>query len=346
MAPSLRRPPLFRCLSLGVASCWLQAGVWTSAYAEADDLPLPQWSENHLKAFGPSPVLGGGLFPGTDYLPEIAPTFDESAPDETSQLPLVLRLEGVKDLPADLIDAYFPDGLTQRVLDPQRLLTQSRRDGILNFLEYHHREAESEIYILVLGPQQRVPGEIDLGRIHEAWFGDRLSALVLYNFGNPEMSRLILGPLAEKRVPEHRRVHTCLKAINEAVVSSNAEEQLERFLMELSRQLYWIETAFRAGARLEEERLEYAMEVPVTATKDRDRMDSPVQRRLLLSFAVGVGLVAGSGVAVMLLQRRAGARSYYFPTPRTQPRLGAPHGGGNRLVLSFDEPARASRPDA
>ena len=207
--------------------------------------PLPQWDEEgqrELELYGPE--LGGTLFPQYDAsaMPELIEHTE--IPQEVSPTPEVIRLGAVEDLPADLVESYFPETLEARVLDPQSQLTQSRLDGILHFLGYHFKEARSAIHIMVLKPMQRLPSHLDLQEIHEQWFGDSLSVLVVYNFGNPGMSRLIFGKETERRVPEARRVNACVESINGAMIASNAEDQLERFLTELSRKLYWIEDVY------------------------------------------------------------------------------------------------------
>lgn len=195
---------------------------------------------------------------------------DAVVPEEVLRTVKVETLGAVADLPREWIDRYFPERMEARILDPQSLLTQARREGILHFLDFHFREARSTIHIMVLGPRQRLPLRLDLQAIHRRWFGDALSVLVIYHMGNPEMSRLIFGPEAERRIPDSFLHNAVLGSIDEAMVAANAEDQLERFLMELSRRLYWIEAQFH-GEEVQNEAAIHVSDTPALApSTDRD----------------------------------------------------------------------------
>ena len=294
--------------------------------------PLPQWDDEawrEMELHGPD--LGGTLFPRNEASPIPDVIEHTEIPQEVAQIPEVISLGAVEDLPADLVESYFPDTLEARVLDPQSLLTQARLDGILHFLGYHFREARSTMHIMVLKPMQRLPRHLDLQEIHRQWFGDSLSVLVVYNFGNPGMSRLIFGKETERRVPEARRVNACVESINEAMVASNAEDQLERFLTELSRKLYWIEDVYHGEQILDASSngapSEYLSEAPAVEVVSKGK--------LWFSILAISAVLALAGGFIVSLQRRAANKTFYFPERRHFPRLGAPHGGGNRLVVAF-----------
>jgi len=296
--------------------------------------PLPQRDQEEqreIEQFGLD--LGGTLFPRNDASPVPDIIEHTEIPQEVAPIPEVITLGAVEDLPADLVESYFPENLEARVLDPQSQLTQGRLDGILHFLGYHFREARSAIHIMVLKPMQRLPSHLDLQEIHEQWFGDSLSILVVYNFGNPGMSRLIFGKGTERRVPEARRVNACVESINEAMIASNAEDQLERFLTELSRKLYWIEEVYHG---------EQASEASTNAALSEDLAQVPPveavsKKRLWFSILSVSTLLALASGFIVSLQRRAANKTFYFPERRHFPRLGAPHGGGNRLVVAFGD---------
>lgn len=298
--------------------------------------PLPQWDEEQLENWELfPPELGKHLFRDDSETLEI-PNAAEMALPEDMVLPKPLGVDGIKDLSDDLVGKYFPEGGQEVVIDPQELLTRSRMDGILNFLEYHHREARSRLRILVLGPNQRFPNALDLQAMHEEWFPEGLGVIVIYNFGNPEMSRLVFDEITKQRVDDARCSRACMESINDAIQVADHEEQLERFLMELSRQLYWIEAIY------------YGAETPVPvmqqAEKNQDleaaaeaRVRKAVKERVLITLACSLLGVIGVGALIVFLQRRASQRTYYFPERKWHTRLGAPYGGGNRVVVSFDE---------
>ena len=307
----------------------LVAGSWAGVSLATGQVTLPQWSEedwDRLEREGPD--LGSFLFPGGERSPEAENIEGQGGAEDAPPPPGALS--PVEDLPADLVESYFPERLEVGVLDPQSLLTQARLDGILNFLESHHRQARSAMHILVLRPTQRIPSHLDLETIHETWFGDALSVLVIYNFGNPEMSRLIFGGEASKRVPESRRANASVESINEAMVVADAEDQLERFLSELSRQLYWIEDIFHG--------------VPAVAARASEPGPGTGTQRRAIALAwlwwslpsiAAMLTVAGCVVA---WRRRVAKRTCYFPDQPLSRRLGGAYGAGNRLVVTFGEP--------
>ncbi len=299
---------------------------------------MPDWDETdwNLRDFV-DPELGGTLFPGSVYSPEPLPEgAHDSVPNERSVEPELITLEAVQDLPAELLSQYIPDQLRARLVDPQELITQARRDGVLHFLDYHFNEARSTIHLFILKPNQRFPSHVDLNELHRQWFGaDSLNVMVIYNFGNPGMSRLIFGTEADQRVSEEQRSAACMDSISEAIVAANAEDQLERFLTKLSGKLYWIEQMFH-GQQAEAERPDagtVANEASPSAT-----MSIPNSKPKLFLTALTVTALLGSVAAgIIALQRRASKKTYYFPNRRIHPRLGGPYGGGNRLVVSFDD---------
>ncbi len=321
---------------LGLMALAMMA-VWGVAWGQ---LTLPQWSEEEWELWETeSPLLGGTLFPGSDpaseeVLPEPLEVPELEVPEEVPRTTEIVSLGVVEDLPAKLVPDYFPERLEQRLLDPQSLLTQSRLDEIHHFLDYHFSEARSAIHIMVLKPLQRLPSEIDLQQFHRRWFAEEeLAVLVIYNFGNPEMSRLIFGAEAKKRVSEARRIEACVEAINQAIVVGNAEDQLERFLTDLSRSLYWIEDDFHGArpgvvSRPIQERFREALLAP-------SKPPEVEQGSFWFTVLLAASMVVLIGAGIAFLQRRAANRTYYFPERPRASRLGCPRGGGNRLVVSF-----------
>lgn len=308
-------------------------------------LDLPEWTAEEWERWQEeTPPLGAFLFPGWDDVEE-RPELD---PEELTEVPEEVPLneenqpprEGiVEDLPTDLVESYFPESLEERLLDPQSLLTGSRIEGIHHFLDFHFREARSTIHILVLKPWQRVPRSINLRDIHQRWFGiDALAVLVVYNFGNPEMSRLVYGEEAELRVAEASRVRAATDAIDEAIVVGNAEEQLERFLTDLSRSLYLIEEEFHGEPiNAAPQTAQEGFRQSLLAVTPPPRL--PIDRsRLWLSVVAVIGILLVTGTGIGLVHLRAARKTYFFPERPMQHRLGCPHGGGNRLAVSFGSP--------
>ncbi len=315
-------------------NCWLPIStlVALGTVTIQAQIPLPQWSEEEAKMHEfVEPELGTNLFPSTTYSPEAVPEEAAIIPEEVVKEDEVDHPPVVEDLPADLLEAYFPERLTERVLDPQELLTQARLEGILNFLDYHFRETRSAVHLLILKPNQRIPAEIDLKEIHREWFGNTLSVLVIYNFGNPDMCRVIYGDEVETRVSQGRRSSATLRSIDQAIVVANAEDQLERFLTEISRRLYWIEDEFHGAIP----RRQPSNPAPHLATP---APQPPSHKGLALLTAVaGIAGLSGIGAGIIFMQRRASRKTYYFPDRRIFPRLGGAFGGGNRVVISFRE---------
>lgn len=307
-------------------------GFAVSAVSSQGQLSLPQWTaEEWERLQSEAPELGGSLFPQTDYFPQQFVAEPDAVPEEVPKTSEALSQGATTDLPEELVEVYFPEKLEARVLDPQSLLTQARLDGLLNFFDYHFREARSAIHIMLLKPSQRIPANLDLTAIHKEWFGDSLSVLVIYNFGNPGMSRLIFGSEAEARVSEARRLHASFSAINEAVAVANAEDQLERFLTELSRRLYRIENIYHGTSpEHETDAIPRVAAVPEIA-------GGPVisGKHLWFSILSITGVLMVTGSSIVALQKRAANKAFFFPERRRFSRLGCPCGGGNRLVVPF-----------
>lgn len=319
-------PPLLR-----IAGAIVLLGTSLSA---RESTPLPQRSEEEL-ALSPRERWNEAraLWPEGEYKPHTSHEADE---EELPRLPVDLALANMQDLPADFQASYFTETPSGSIIDPQHLITNARRDGLRTFLEFHDNEARSHICLLVLDATQRLPADRDLNDLHKRWFGQELTALVVYNFGYPELSRVIFGEYADKKVPEATRRDACLESITESLDATNAEEQLERFITELSRRLYWVEGAFHGAEKK-------AAKATKPTSEILPERGISAGRAALRAGLLGLSCLVGLGATLLHLQRRAALKSFHFPDRTIHPRLGAPLGGGSRITVHFREKENAAR---
>jgi len=242
-------------------------------YIEFEILTLPVWRYHEADQDTVGYYPGGGLWPdgllpekGADYIiaaneefrksrlerkypvaemeeepveeeiydPEVRYLVDTN--DELPELPVANQIDSLSELPEDVLKQILADRPTDRVMDPQNFLQGQRVNDIMRFLEVQSSQASFDIYTVVLPENQTLP-ETDLQELHQRWFGDDYSALIVYHVNAPGQTRLLLGDRFQASVVE--------KLTNQITVVAAEmpapEDQLEALAIELSIQLYGME---------------------------------------------------------------------------------------------------------
>ena len=150
--------------------------------------------------------------------------------------------EELPELTAAEIDELIGQKPEQMLIDPQGLINGQRANDIMRFLEFHSEQAKFQIYALVLGENQQLPESVNLDQVHEDWFAETKTALLIYHQNAPLKTRVILGQKISVQV-EPGFVYSLIEnSIAGRMESEDSADQLEKIAIELSIQLFGLES--------------------------------------------------------------------------------------------------------
>jgi hypothetical protein len=278
-------------------------------------------------------------------------------PPLTVELPLAAEIaEDLKQLPQvpeKFLPAYFEKRPQSYLVDPQALLTPTDSRARLAFLDYHASDSTIDLFVYVFAGNQEIPSEIRDEEVMERLFATgRPAALVFYHLGAPQRSAIYLSPVLTDTVSPTEQRQMLEKSVMQACEMTAPAEQFEKFLVQASIRIYWLERLI-SGEPATAQTLPST--TPLGASSKR-RVVSSARFQHLQALAVPYALPAagllGAGLITYLfshwLRRRA---SYRFPEFEIEPRLGGSHAAGIGAVISFASAAvppasqRAQVPD-
>jgi hypothetical protein len=277
-------------------------------------------------------------------------------PDGTFDVPEeVVEVEAYEPLPpleGDLADLYFAHAPVEYLVDPQRLLTEQKSNDIMRFLEFHADESKFRIYLMVIGDNQKVPEGTDIKALHQKWFSDEPTALMLYYREKPELTELVFNEPVRNSLPKSvfdRILQNCLR---EGAVAELAPDQVEKMAIELSIQLYWL-SRLMEKENPEHQSLVAASSVhEMIASEDAPELlreyapgifidETSKMLSFVLTFVVvlgGLALIGLIGWVVMWWRGRESlsGEPLLFPEFRLPRRLGGEYCGGGFVGMSFE----------
>lgn len=242
--------------------------------------------------------------------------------------------------------AYFKERPKQFLVDPQQLIHPSDAKEHLEFLNYHSSDSAIDLYVYVFAGQQKIGDAVQaegvVGRIFAA---GKPAVAVYYFMGQPERSALYFCPALAEVVSLSEQSRSLETAVEQAVHDGSPAKQLEKFMVQMSIRIYWMERMLQGGAAagngpqvLEVAPL-HAKPVVGEELSRKDQMIAVVTPYVIpAAGALGV-LVLGWLVRLRIKQR---AR-YHFPDLGVEERLGGKHAAGIGAVISF---ASAASPPA
>ncbi len=333
-------------------------------------LPLPRWTDSEIQAF--QNLSGDGLLPGvgqtlTDFTglqqPESGPRLEElfkKAPDFPSRLkPEEMRLflpeallgqssadRSVHDsLPTPiaalsdvtrefmaLCEQSLPD---EFLIDPEFLLPEMQAQALSQFLEFHARDARIHLRVIVLPKNRKMSATPPLDRIASGSLVARESCLVVYPLSEPWRAQLFLSKSIHHETSDAFLRETLQSCVSSAMQTSDAHDQLHRYMVELSTRLFWLQKALA--------------DTPDDINAKRQGMAqvSPGEQQHVAGsnssaiFWVGFGIVFSviSLVGIRLNAKRRRTRQtkfvWHFPEPETIPRLGGAFTGGGGGMIRY-----------
>lgn len=305
---------------------------------------LPGWEEGELAELEAAGWQAGALLLTDDPIPgDPEPSWGEPLSMEPPPSDEITEDSAVvSEIPEVFLADYFAARPGSFLVDPQVLLGAADHRDRLAFLNYHAGDSSIDLFVYLIGGDQEIPSDVRDEELLERWFNEgRPAAVVHYYLGNPKRSTLQLSfSLADAISPAER--HRALESsVMTALEKTNPSEQLDKFLVQMSIRLYWMERLIADPAKAVEEAPNPAV-VAVVAEAKPDRLEKI--RGLVMPYAKPGGAALAGFVMVfgwiVILKKRA---RYRFPEFDVEPRLGGAHAAGVGAVISF---ANASVPPA
>jgi hypothetical protein len=291
---------------------------------------------------------------------EGAPVYGPAPEPETGpETPLPVRvrpeiplLPERVEVPREYASAYFSALPGKALVDPQLLLTEFKKYDLEEFLEYHEQESPYRICIFLFEGNQELPNEASLQSLHEEWYGNEPVVMLAYFMGQPDRAVVEFGRMGRSGVSSASLERVRESCVEEGLVVENAFNQLERFGVELSVQLYWLEKELGLETpvrpRLEERRAEAALSMAMAMEEGAWWREVIISVEGLPRWVwVGGGsllfIFLTGGLGLFLRRHLASRQGYLFPDYEIEPRLGGAHAGGGQEVLSFGRPQGEER---
>ena len=310
------------------------AVVLTASTLASGEPVLPAWTGNERKE-----LEAAGWHPGDILLT-----------DETTAEPLALEPPLAGEITADpvplvelaekFLPAYFAEHPKNFLVDPQSLLSPADYRDRLGFLNYHAADSTIDLYVYVFGGDQEIPSNVRQEELMERLFsGGRPAAVVYYYLGAPQRSVVFLSPSIVEAIPAAEQRRALESSVMQAFERSKPPEQIEKFLVQMSIRIYWMERLL-AGE-------------PLPVAEPISRPANPVVaksakfiwlREIAMRSAMPAAVLLGSLLMAIAFNCWLRLRGRYrFPEFEVEPRLGGAHAAGVGAVISF---ASAALPPA
>lgn len=323
------------------------AVIFLSAAVHADvEPPLPIWEGKQRAEELSSGWLPGAILLTDDPLPGetertiagslgiVPPTTEEAAGDNAL----------FPEVPEKFLNDYFAERPKGFLVDPQGLLSPNDYRDRLGFLNYHASDSSIDLFVYLLDSSQEIPSDVRDEEMTERLFNEsRPAAVIFYYLGAPQRSVIYLSPSLTGFIPVAEQSKALESSIMQAVERTNPSEQFEKFLVQMSIRIYWMERMLSSTVDVHPPASPAAAElhkVSKAAGSEKFHWLQEAAHRVAIPVSLLIALVFAALGFNCWLRKRA---RYRFPEFEVEPRLGGAHAAGVGAVISF---ASASVPPA
>ena len=219
------------------------AVLFLTVKASAIDEPaLPVWQGKERDELESKGWVPGALLLSGDPVP------DDSAKSEPLQMEQPKPEEIAEDLKSSpeiaekFLPAYFAERPKNFLIDPQGLLGPTDYRDRLSFLNYHASDSSIDLFVYVMGGDQEIPSAVREEEMIERFFNTgRPAVIVYYYLGAPQRSVVYLSPSLTDSVSAAEQRRAVESSVMQAFEKTKPSEQFEKFLVQMSIRLYWME---------------------------------------------------------------------------------------------------------
>jgi hypothetical protein len=341
---------------------------------ENEMLPLPRWTDSEVQTFRQSALFPGeGLLPSTgqplpDFTglqkPETGPQLQElftRTPDLPSRLkPEEMRLflpeallgrsppqiaaHDLAPTPVSALQGITPEFIAlceqtppeEFLIDPQVNLPEIQAQAMREFLKFHAHDARIQLHVLVLPKDKTWPDSLHFDRIASGSLLAKESCLLVYPLSEPWRAQVFLTRSIHGHASDAFLNETLQACVTSALQTTDAQDQLHRYVVELSTRLFWLQKALAGRADTES-----ADDKDLTSvTHGREKAGSSISitsATLVLGGAFVMTAVVLLAIWFGTKRMRKGSTKFvwYFPEPETIPRLGGAFTGGGGGVIRY-----------
>lgn len=342
---------------------------------EDDQLPLPRWTDSEIQSFRESALFpGDGLLPGMGHTipdftglqqPDAGPLLQDRF-TRPVELPSRLKPEEMRlflpeallgrtasdspvhrtePTPVSVLQKITPEFIrlceqTRRgdfLIDPELHLPEMQAQTMLEFLKFHANDARVQIYVLVLPKDRKWPDDLPFDHIASGSLLARESCLVVYPLSEPWRAQMFLSRSIHTHASDTFLQETLQACVSSALQTTDAHDQLHRYVVELSTRLFWLQNAL-AGRTATTSSGDMHLASVAPGKETSGGMASTLPAFLTAGGAVAL-MAAVILIAWLGARRRLRTRQtkfvWYFQEPETIPRLGGAFTGGGGGVLRY-----------
>lgn len=357
--PAKKWPLLLICLCGG----WVISTPLLAQSVE-EDLPLPRWEEEPTNL--PTGSQFNSLLPSdsltapsdftlsgprlTDTPPVLMPGYSELGPTDLSlflhgsilgnanqaRTPHVpTAAVALKELPPEILRGLATSPANELLMDPQPLLGEVPRQDLERLLEFHAKEAKVRFYLLVIGPDQKLPSITALDSLAHGALTRQHSCLAVYPLGEPWRARMFMSKSVHQFVPVKNLADLAADCIADAQQVEEPTTQLQRFAVRLSTRLFWLEkTLTGTGAQTS------LQEIAAEGETSTASLIEPSSTRAMAVIGLVLGGLCLLAITLVIMRMRARKKRpddsfvWLLPDPDVLPRLGGAFSGGSGAVCS------------
>jgi len=346
---------------------------WTSDAMANDEPPLPTWeadlpSDNamppgsnfsNLLPEGTEPEAGNEFFLGPSGALKSPPLLlDDSG---LSPHDLSLFLHGgllnmlseppeakptpslaLREAPALVLDSLKNGPRNEYLMDPQSLLTEIPTLDLERLLQFHASEARILLYILILDRDQKISATAKLNELVARLKADREVCLAVYSLGEPWRTRFLVTEGVNQNSSLHSLTEMAEDCIKDALLTNDAERQLQRFAVKLSTRLFWLEKGLPEAIPITKgvQVLHEVARKPTIENIPHAKTEWPLSQ---MATVGGIGLLLSAGLrSCWRSWKRSRAlkqKQFVWILPETEirPRLGGAFSGGAGVMIQYGD---------
>lgn len=276
------------------------------------------------------------------FLPQMSFVSPREAlpPQEAARVPTPQAM--LRDVTPEFLKAAESAPAQEFLLDPQALVPEMATQELGRFLEFHARESRIRIHVLVLPKDGQIPALAQLERVAGGGLLKSDSCLLVYPVSEPWRARLFVSKAVHDRTSADFLAETARACLQNALLTQDPLDQLERFSTELSTRLFWLQkhqtqTTQKAtgtdAARLHELSASGAASAAITPGFWASR--GPFMLAMLMLLLVIAAAFASRHPIRRWWQARSRKYIWLLPEADPAPRLGGAFTGGAGKTVRF-----------
>ncbi len=293
-----------------------------------DEPMLPTWHGNERAELQAKGWVPGAILLSADPVPAEPLKVEQPKPEEIAE-----DLKPSPEILEKFLPAYFAERPKNFLIDPQGLLSPADYRDRLGFLNYHASDSSIDLFVYVIGGEQEIPSAVREEEMIERFFSaGRPAAVVYYYLGAPQRSVVYLSPSITDAVSAAEQRRALESSVMQAFEKTKPSEQFEKFLVQMSIRIYWMERMLAGAPAVESV-------APIANSNEQDATKSAKilwLRNLAIRSAIPTAAILGAFMTIFgfLHWLRLRAR-HRFPEFEVEPRLGGSHAAGIGAVISF-----------